>query len=168
MIWKKDGSIFRCLSIRIYNRPFQSRIRGRWEGKSSSPHTHTLKHIRARVQTGPGDPHCVLYNGYWSSFLGYSGWGLAKTNPYLAPSFRLWLESRTLIPPLYRHIMLVGRTLPYPEEANSMGKVYILEARFIVTSVFRAFYTEYIPWYLSTMRWALKLNRLTVARHLAN
>jgi len=35
--------------------------------------------------------------------------------------------------------MLVGRNLPYPEEAKSMGKVYILETRIIVTSIFRAF-----------------------------
>jgi hypothetical protein len=38
--------------------------------------------------------------------------------------------------------MLVGRTLPYPEEANSIGKVYILEARITLTSIVGAFYME--------------------------
>jgi len=77
MIWKKDGSIFRCLSIRIYNRPFQSRIRGRWEGKSSSPHTHTHSNTYARAfrpVPGTHTASCTMGTGALSWDIVAEGW----------------------------------------------------------------------------------------------
>jgi len=111
MLWKKDGSIFRCLSIRIYNRPFQSGVWGRGEGKSSSPPTHTHTHIhihtRARVQTGPGanTASCAMGTGAFCWAIAAEGWRkptlfsaevqtMARESYCFTPSVPSWFVSR--------------------------------------------------------------------------